>query len=444
MTRSRSSREQERATRELLAFAISAHKREIARSADHFTFVPIDVRTKLLDPPPELVTSLIAVAQSWRGWSDDEVARAIDLLVALEARQALPAFLELAVRDVSAYDIIVHEALGHAFVAWDALGDIFRFAAAHDAPLGELPFIVAVHHEGDERVFAWLLSELSRDAENVAIALRCLKDKRATPHLLAALDRIDRLHPRWRRQVYEIVAALDWMGHALSPEHRFLAEEAGSGVACPWADDEARDATTSTPRLRELARHRDPRVRVEVAENPRAPKDVLRALVCDPDHEVRAVIAKRSELELVDLERLAGDEDERVRSEVAERQGLPWHLVERLSIDDDEDTRAANVRHLPPERLAVAAEDPSATVRGAVAGRADLPLPVMQILAHDPSPHVRYSLVSRTLPRELLRALACDRDELVRARAREHLDGADRPLLLVRDADDPVPPESLN
>jgi hypothetical protein len=144
------------------------------------------------------------------------------------------------------------------------------------------------------------------------------------------------------------------------------------------AQDEAA-ATDSPERLRALSEHRDKKVRVAVAFNPAAPKDLLETLVADKHHLVRYAVAERAD-------------------------GLAWSV-------------------------ALAADDLG--VRGILAQRQDLDEATLEALLTDPARGVRESVGASTKRPDVLARLARDADHHVRATTATNLSIADDDLELL-------------
>jgi hypothetical protein len=146
------------------------------------------------------------------------------------------------------------------------------------------------------------------------------------------------------------------------------------------SDVQVQAATTDSPdRLRALSDHRDKKVRVAVAFNPAAPKDLLETLVADKHHLVRYALAERAD-------------------------GLAWSVV-------------------------LAADDPG--VRAILAQRQDLDEATLEALLADPARTVRESVATSTQRPDVLARLARDTDHHVRATTATNLNIADDDLELL-------------
>ncbi|MFF7274337.1 hypothetical protein [Streptomyces griseorubiginosus] len=179
-----------------------------------------------------------------------------------------------------------------------------------------------------------------------------------------------------------------------------------------------------------LAEHSDPAVRAALvvgAES--APRELFERLLDDPDPRVRQQLAESDHVPADLRARLAADPDPKIRAAVAQWWTQAPEPVRRLLLTDPEDavragacatyyprlprpvppadllpelladpvTRAGAVRHctLDADTARRLADDPEADVRQELAEHPDLPPPVRDILAVDPSPLVALSVFAR-------------------------------------------------
>jgi hypothetical protein len=422
--------------RELLPRAEAAHARECQRAYETLVRVPIDIRTRLLDAPPGLVSALVEVVRSPRYAYEDQdtyVARAVDLLAVLGARVALPAIFELCVRDVDHHDTVVHDALACAIHDLDALDEVLAFGRSRASDLGALPFVLAFDDIYDDKVFAWLVDMLPRDTPNVALGLRCTGDIRAIPHVRRQLAELDLSRGDWVACVHELTDALESLHGTLTPEERALRdraiearrrerERAYPPEEQPHPRMEASDRATSSERLEALSEHAAPDVRRAVAIHFATPAHVLARLAGDPDDGVRWCAGRNASLPRELLERLARDPDVEARVSAAGNPELPAHLRELLWRDDAGEVRAAVLGDMPSSVLADAVRDPDPRVRRALLHREDLPLEIIEQLAADVDAEVRLHLLFiADPPAHIIRRLLDDKDEAVRLAAAERL-----------------------
>lgn len=426
--------------RELLPRAEAAHARECRRAGETLVRVPIDIRTRLLDAPPGLVPALVEVVRSpLPAHHDSYLARAVDLLAVLGARVALPALLELCVRDVFHHDTVVHDALACAIRDLDALDEVLAFGRSRESDLGGLPFVLAAGELYDDKVLAWLVDMLPRDTPNVALGLRCTEDSRVIPHVQQQLAELDPSRGDWADCVYELTGALEHFLGTLTPEERSLRDRAIEArrrarelalaqlALAPVAEQpdpysEAMKDETSSERLEALSEDVAPNVRQAVARNPAVPAHVLARLAEDLDPGVRWCAGRNASLPRELVEQLARDPHVEARASVAGNPGLPEHLRDLLWRDADGEVRAVVLRHMPSSALAEAARDPDPRVRVALTIREDLPLEVIEQLAGDVDAQVRLNLVVVARPpAHVIRRLRDDKDEAVRLAAAERL-----------------------
>lgn len=423
---------------ELLPRAVAAHARECGRVNETLVRVPIDIRTRLLDAPPRLVSALVEVVR-WPPdphdpYLDTYVARAVDVLAVLEARAALPALFELCVRGVDDHDTVVHDALACAIRDLDALDEVLAFGRSRPSNLGGLPFILAADELRGDKVLAWLIDMLPHDTPNVALGLRCMEDLRALPHVRRQLLELDPSRSDWADCVYELTDALEYLHETLTPEQQALRDRAIEArqrarelayppvVEQPAPHREAADLATSPERLAALSEHADSNVRRAVALHPAAPARVLASLAEDPDPDVRWCAGRHASLPRELVERLARGPHIEARASVAGNPSLPEHLRDLLWRDDDGEVRAFVLQHMPSSALADAARDPDPRVRVALTEREDLPLALIEQLAGDVNAQVRlHILFGARPPAHVIRRLLADKDEDVRQAAAERL-----------------------
>jgi hypothetical protein len=424
---------------ELLPLAVAAHARECRRGNGDFVRIPIDIRTRLLEAPPGLVPALVEIVRSppdeYEVEDDDlRVARAVDLLAVLGAREALPAIFELCVRDEDDHDTVVHDALACAIRDLNAVDEALAFGRSCESGLGALPFILSWPGLFDDMVLAWMVDMLPRDTANVALGLRCTDDSRIIPHVQRQLAELDPSRDDWADCVAELTSALEFFHKTLTPEEQALrdraleihrrAQELASVpvVEEPHPYSEATNPETSAERLEALSKHVTPEVRRAVANHPAAPAHVLARLVADIHPDVRWCAGRNDSLPRELIEQLARDPRVEARVSVAGNDGLPEHLRDLLWRDEDPEVRAVVLRHLPPSALAEAARDPDPQVRSALTIREDLPLEVIEQLAGDVDAQVRLDLIVDVHPPEhVLRRLLKDKDEAVRRAAAQRL-----------------------
>lgn len=290
--------------RDLLPRAAAAHARECRRADETVVRVPIDIRTRLLDAPPGLVPALLEVIRSpEHAHRDTYVACAVDLLAVLEAREALPALLEVCVRDAFHHDTVVHDAVAGAIRNWDALDEVLAFGRSRGGGLGGLPFVLAGEELYGDKVLAWLVDMLPRDPPNVALGLQCTGDIRAIPHLRRQLVEIDPSRGDWANCVCRLTDALAYLletlmrGETLTPEERALRDRAiaaPSGcqepalASVPAQPDPCPEAVELSLEIIEpLARDGDAEVRWHLIATARPPAHVIHRLLADNDNVVR-------------------------------------------------------------------------------------------------------------------------------------------------------------
>lgn len=104
--------------------------------------------------------------------------------------------------------------------------------------------------------------------------------------------------------------------------------------------------STPVAQLRVLAATSHWQVREALAQNRRAPEDLLALLAADPEQRVRIAVATNlATTEAIHLQ-LAGDEDPQVRSVVARFEYLPVSVLMRLADDPLVDIRLEVARSL--------------------------------------------------------------------------------------------------
>ena len=216
---------------------------------------------------------------------------------------------------------------------------------------------------------------------------------------------------------------------------------------------------TSPEVLAKLADDPKPKVRRCVARNPNTPEDTLVKLARDPDFNVRHGLATRlydipddvlvALLEPGDLridseiltkmvrrqlfpgakvyEKLAESPDLYTRQAIAMDMGelTPDSVLVKLMDDPDESVRAGVVTYrenLPTEVIDKAVVDPFVRVRAGVARDAIMREDQYELLANDPEPRVRKSVVLNPhTPISIKQRLLQDEDEGVRTLAEVQL-----------------------
>ncbi|MER6557651.1 hypothetical protein ABT300_07760 [Streptomyces sp. NPDC001027] len=179
-----------------------------------------------------------------------------------------------------------------------------------------------------------------------------------------------------------------------------------------------------------LAEHPDPAVRAALAVGAgAAPRELFERLLGDPDPRVREHLAESDHVPTDLRARLAADRDPQIRTALAQWWTQAPEPVRRLLLTDPEDavragacatyyrrlphpvppadllpalladpvTRAGAVRHctLDADTARRLADDPDADVRQELAEHPDLPPPLRDVLAEDPSPLVALSVFAR-------------------------------------------------
>ncbi|HLW03283.1 MAG TPA: hypothetical protein VKT82_31860 [Ktedonobacterales bacterium] len=184
--------------------------------------------------------------------------------------------------------------------------------------------------------------------------------------------------------------------------------------------------------LRRLAGDDDATVRQAVAHHPRLTPEVLETLTLDADPTVRAAVALHPRLSEYIYHFLAEDAEPAVRAALAHNVRAPLETLMALAHDAALEVRVALARNprLPPEvfallfqgrstqgeGFAVLLQQENAPVRVALAGNSRLPLPLLEQLAADPDPAIRYRLAANprtpmTLLETWLEAAISKRDE---------------------------------
>lgn len=100
---------------------------------------------------------------------------------------------------------------------------------------------------------------------------------------------------------------------------------------------QAGSSNASANLLAELATHRDPRIRMRVAENPTIPAELLKVLSNDENPDVRIAVALNPNSAFELKRKLAGDKDPTVRLGLAEDIACPEFILKKLAENEDED-----------------------------------------------------------------------------------------------------------
>jgi hypothetical protein len=204
----------------------------------------------------------------------------------------------------------------------------------------------------------------------------------------------------------------------------------------------AQDRTTTPTELYALASDPSARVRAAVAARPDAPAEALRPLTRDRDRTVREAVAKNPSTSPGNLLRLVGDADRWVRWAVAANPACDVRVRQHMVKAQDKELRGllADMPALEPDLAAILVDDASPEVRERLAGHTHDPEVISallrdrtvrvrkgvavngrttaeqrSILARDPSPDVRATLVrAMELDEADLRLLLDDRSVDVR------------------------------
>ncbi|GIF09913.1 ZZ-type zinc finger protein [Actinoplanes siamensis] len=167
--------------------------------------------------------------------------------------------------------------------------------------------------------------------------------------------------------------------------------------------------TTDPELLARLAGHRHAEVRIMVAANPDTPPDRLAALVANDSPAEACLVCDREPIPFV-------------HAPHCDREDCT--LLPGMSCDGSHESAVHSLRQravdnlgTPMSALVGFADEPSMSLRWALAARPDLPPEVAGRLAGDPVPGVRYHLADNpALPVELMRRLAADPSHEVRRR----------------------------
>jgi hypothetical protein len=231
---------------------------------------------------------------------------------------------------------------------------------------------------------------------------------------------------------------------------------------------------TKVPSLRTLAE--DPRapaellallaedpaewVRASVQANPNAPHalrmelatrarpathvETLAALARDRAPSVRVGAVDIEALAEEDLTHLATDPDDSVRRALARDPRTPPALLRILAKDHEESVQRAVVERtsVPPVALQTLGANPNSSIRWNVAGHAMAPATILEALARDPEVQVREAVAGNpATPPAILERLSTDPQERVRERVAENPHVPE--TLLARYALDPRDPAAI-
>ena len=135
--------------------------------------------------------------------------------------------------------------------------------------------------------------------------------------------------------------------------------------------------------------------KVNIAQNPNTPVDVLTKLAEDDDKEVRRNTARNPNTPVDVLRGLAKDKHDNVRWDVARNPNTPVDVLRKLAEDDDNEVRqsVATNPNAPSDILTMLAVDGDWYVRLKVAENPNAPADVLRTLAVDENKYVRYDAV---------------------------------------------------
>lgn len=171
--------------------------------------------------------------------------------------------------------------------------------------------------------------------------------------------------------------------------------------------------------LRDLAQHKEVRVRQAVARHPRTPEEVLLQLLQDKKLEVRYSLIKRVHMSSILLAHLVASSDPYLRQAAVRHPQLEEHMLESLARDNDVIVRTAvAARHGLSEQIySQLAQDKYDQVRVALARNVKTPQHVLLSLARDEEAVVRQAAAQNpTLPEEAFFSLAEDSDDDILAK----------------------------
>jgi uncharacterized membrane-anchored protein YjiN (DUF445 family) len=183
---------------------------------------------------------------------------------------------------------------------------------------------------------------------------------------------------------------------------------------------------------------RYPDMRKWVAYNKTVPLEILATLASDPDWYVRSTVAMKRKLTPDLLEQLAADESESIRMQVARHRHTARSTLERLR-DDPWDQIREEVR----KRLETLDVWREVIERHPEARKWDydkwdynktVPREILSALASDPDPRVRHLVtMKRKVASALLDQLAADEDQTIRMQVALHRNTARSTLEKLRD-----------
>lgn len=91
--------------------------------------------------------------------------------------------------------------------------------------------------------------------------------------------------------------------------------------------------------MKQLARDEDISIRYGVADNPKAPLEILKSFATDDSERIRFFVARNPNTPSKILEQLANDLDNSVRETIAKNPNTPIEILELLANDSDNSVR---------------------------------------------------------------------------------------------------------
>jgi hypothetical protein len=140
----------------------------------------------------------------------------------------------------------------------------------------------------------------------------------------------------------------------------------------------------------------DARGRLNAAQHPNTPIELLNLFASDPNSLVRQGVAYNFNTPAKTLALLARDEDVDVRREVATNQNTTPEILDLLSEDEDEQVKASVAYNLntTAKSLALLASDEDVWVKKGVAQNPNTALEILTLLSEDEDEEVRANVVN--------------------------------------------------
>jgi hypothetical protein len=175
---------------------------------------------------------------------------------------------------------------------------------------------------------------------------------------------------------------------------------------------------TNLETIKGLAGDSDPSVRAAIINNPRIPVEMLKEFAKDSDPSVRITVVQNPRTTLETLKVLAKDSDPSIRAAVINNPKTPVEVLKDLAKDPDPGVRTAVINNpkTNTEILQLMENEESSTGKLALAANKNTPYNIIKDLSYDLDPEVRINIAKNPkTPIAMLTEMSIDKASGVRA-----------------------------